>query len=370
MSMYQIEDFIESAVKVVANSTLALQQKRNLIYTLFEMEGCGDCGFTNLRTIKEMIACSYSFAFEAEQMYNYHSHRELYDGANRMPYREGDAYYDDDAGKYCIDSGSEAWSEMVKIGAITGDGAIPVELLDYKDVLRTLKTLMPAMDRYTRNGFEMLALITFATDEMSDQECMEIMGKTLEQLEEGDEQDELDAPTAQAPTVYHIAESPVSFHIMAEIDPGNNAVISGYIADCPVTLYETVIPLTFKILLAEPMLFDCGPWKEHMPQATDEDLLEAIGRLAPQTQFEHYVALLNNFLQALNSSPVYISTMMEMGGVPIGSSALCTERIDSVIQLLANGLKMDQYVRVRLNNEKLYTVHSGNISEVASMQED
>ena len=57
MSMHEIEDYIEEAVRVVSRSDIPVSEKRNLIYSLFKLEEYGDCGFTNRRTLKEMMAC-------------------------------------------------------------------------------------------------------------------------------------------------------------------------------------------------------------------------------------------------------------------------------------------------------------------------
>lgn len=183
MSMYQIEDFIESAVRTIAMSGLDKQEKRNLIYTLFEMEEHGDCGFTNLRTISEMVECSYSFAFDAKDMYDYTENPDRYN-LEQYCYSEGDVYYDPQTDKFCVDSGSRAWEEMVKIGAIAGEGANPVDLLPYIEVLKQLKLLMGTMDRYTLEGYQTLMLLTGAFDEMTDEDCQAVFGTDKEGAEE------------------------------------------------------------------------------------------------------------------------------------------------------------------------------------------
>lgn len=167
MSMHQIEDFVEFAIRRVATSDTSVQHKRNLIHTLLEMERYGDCSFTNLRTIREMTDCFYSFTFDAEEMYDYNEHPERYQKECNI-HSSGQVYFDRETGKYCIDSGSEAWQEMVKAGAITGEGACPVELLPFAETLEQLKNLLGEMDRYTKSGFDCIALLTGTFDEMTD----------------------------------------------------------------------------------------------------------------------------------------------------------------------------------------------------------
>lgn len=185
-----MEAYIEEAVRATALSDLPVQRKRDLIYTLFDMETYGDCGFTNLRTIEEMIECNYSFVFDKTEMYDYKENKSFYDQEiEEGPTGNGDVYRylsennPEYNGKVCIDSGSEAWEEMVKIGAIQGNGAKPVQLLSPLEVIKQSLELIEEMDSYIKEGAMITAVFTGAIDEMSDTEFAEIMGMTREEFE-------------------------------------------------------------------------------------------------------------------------------------------------------------------------------------------
>ena len=60
MSMHEIEDYIEEAIRVVSRSDMPVSEKRSMIYSLLRLEEYGDCGFTNLRTLKEMMDYQYN----------------------------------------------------------------------------------------------------------------------------------------------------------------------------------------------------------------------------------------------------------------------------------------------------------------------
>jgi len=131
MSEHNLEDVIELSVKHIAQSDeFSTQEKRDLIYSLFQIQEMGDCGFTHLRTIEDMATCQYTFLFDKNQMYDYEEKRDIYDNnpQARSEYRNGGVYIYGD--KFCVDSGSEAWAEMVKTGAIAGEGALPVKRVD------------------------------------------------------------------------------------------------------------------------------------------------------------------------------------------------------------------------------------------------
>ena len=137
MSMHEIEDCIEESIRVVSRSDVPVSEKRNMIYSLLRLEEYGDCGFTNLRTLEEMMDCQCTFVFDKTEMYDYEANRGYYDGLSKKggcsqgaPYTlvARDAVTDewvrhDD--KVCIDSGSEAWLGMVAAGAIADKGAAP-----------------------------------------------------------------------------------------------------------------------------------------------------------------------------------------------------------------------------------------------------
>ena len=194
MSMHEIEAYIETAIVAVAQSNMSIRQKRDMIYSLFAMEEYGDCGFTNRRTLDQMIACKYTFVFDKEQMYDYEANRDYYDGlAQRYSYSQGDAYafaaynpasgeWEEHPGRVCVDSGSEAWKGMVAAGAITGEGAEPVERLDDLEVLRTVKKILQ-LDDYLMQAHAMLFVFSDAIERLPDEEYPEHFGMTRESLE-------------------------------------------------------------------------------------------------------------------------------------------------------------------------------------------
>ena len=182
MSMHQMEGFVEEAVIAVASLEISILDKRNLIHTLFDMEEYGDCSFTNLRTINEMTECQYTFLFEPNEMFDYESRKEFYDDPNEMTFGDELLYKYD--GKICVDSGSNAWKGMVKAGKITSEGAKPVTILPYIDVIRTVRPLIDDNDDYILEGLSITAMLTGAADELNDEEFEYTMGMTKEEYEE------------------------------------------------------------------------------------------------------------------------------------------------------------------------------------------
>lgn len=193
MSMHEMEYLTELGVVSIAGSDLSLQQKRNIIHTLFEMESHGDCGFTNLRTITEMLECQYSFLFEPKEMFDFESNREFYDSLpDNALYDKGCIYpyyapEDDDGqwtGQVCVDSGSEAWEGMVRAGKITGEGAKPVELLPFVEAVRVVRPFIDDDDDYALEGLAMTVAMTDIIEELEADEFEYIMGMTHEDYEE------------------------------------------------------------------------------------------------------------------------------------------------------------------------------------------
>ncbi len=182
MAMHEMEGFVEETIIIIAGLEIPILDKRNLIHTLFDMEGYGDCGFTNLRTINEMIECQYTFIFEPNEMFDYESRKEFYDNSNEMTFEEDLLYRYN--GKICVDSGSNAWKGMVTAGKITGEGAKPVTILPFIDVIRKVRPLLDGYDDYILEGLSITALLTGVADELNDEEFEYIMGMTKEEYEE------------------------------------------------------------------------------------------------------------------------------------------------------------------------------------------
>lgn len=195
MSMHEIEAYVEAAVRAAAVSDMTVSEKRNMIYSLFQMEEYGDCGFTNRRTLAEMIASQYTFVFDKTQMYDYAEKRAFYDGLSRKDsYSQGDVYsfviynpasdqWEEQDGKVCVDSGSEAWRGMVNKGAVTGEGAQPVERLADLDVLRKVNRLLGPLDDSLMQAHALLFIFSGALDALPEEEYPEHFGMTKEALE-------------------------------------------------------------------------------------------------------------------------------------------------------------------------------------------
>lgn len=186
MSMHEIEDYVEAGILAIACSNLSIADKRDYIYSLLEMEAYGDCSFTNLRTLKEQIACSFTFVFPKEEMYDYSENRKFYDEElpNRYAFGQGDLYFSwNNPSQICIDSGSEAWKEMVKIGKIQGEGARPVKRKGDMETLKLVKNLLGEVDEYLQQAH--LGLFFFSDEQygLSNEEFQELTGMTKEEAD-------------------------------------------------------------------------------------------------------------------------------------------------------------------------------------------
>ena len=147
MSMHEIEDYIEEAIRVVSRSDMPVSEKRSMIYSLLRLEEYGDCGFTNLRTLKEMMDCQYTFVFDKTEMYDYEANRGYYDDLSKKggcsqgaPYTlvARDAVTNEwvkHGDKVCIDSGPTRGGAWWPPGPLPAR-ARPRGTLENLDVLR------------------------------------------------------------------------------------------------------------------------------------------------------------------------------------------------------------------------------------------
>ena len=172
MSMHEIEDYIEEAIRVVSRSDMPVSEKRSMIYSLLRLEEYGDCGFTNLRTLKEMMDLSKKGGCSQGAPYTLVAR----DAVTNEWVKHGD--------KVCIDSGSDAWRGMVAAGAIAGEGAAPVERLENLDVLRKVKKLWGPMDDYFMQAHGGLFLLSGAIDDLPEEEFPEHFGMTKQDFED------------------------------------------------------------------------------------------------------------------------------------------------------------------------------------------
>ncbi|QQO08777.1 hypothetical protein [Breznakiella homolactica] len=307
MSMHEIEYFVEIGVRAVAGSGLPVQEKRNLIYTLFRLEEYGDCSFTNARTIREMAECRYTFLFDKEEMWDYETNRGFYDtgGLEKDSYGIGDLYiyhdYDDrfpeGDNKICVDSGSPAWEEIVKAGKITGPDAQPVEQVNSLEALRIVKLLLTWadwMDEYAYEGYMMVFYMSDAEQLMQenpdDSLLMELLGRSREEFDdEAADDDFSDAGERFEPVpeeflparVYRFADTLIPFCADQETWPDHSWVLRGYRSALPYPLrfWDREIPCGLRLIpeaapvRINPFAFDEQPvsWMIRM-----DDLLEEI----------------------------------------------------------------------------------------------
>ena len=83
MSMHEIEDYIEEAIRAVSRSEYAVSKSGTRFIRCSGWREYGDCGFTNLRTLKEMMDCQYTFVFDKTEMYDYEANRGYYDDLSK-----------------------------------------------------------------------------------------------------------------------------------------------------------------------------------------------------------------------------------------------------------------------------------------------
>ena len=175
MSMHEIEDYIEEAIRVVSRSDMPVSEKRSMIYSLLRLEEYGDCGFTNLRTLKEMMDCQYTFVFDKTEMYDFEANRGYYDDLSKKGGCSQGA-------PYTLVARDAVTHEWVK--AIAGEGAAPVERLENLDVLRKVKKLWGPMDDYFMQAHGGLFLLSGAIDDLPEEEFPEHFGMTKQDFED------------------------------------------------------------------------------------------------------------------------------------------------------------------------------------------
>ena len=269
--MHDMEAFIEAAVRAVAASGLPVQEKRNLIHSLLLLESRGG-GFTNTRTLRQLVECAYTFLFDKEEMWDYAENRRYYDidlprkasfgQGGIYPYHDFGGAFPQADGKLCVDSGSAAWARMVQAGKITGEGAQPVERLHHLDVLRKSKYLITRqtgrMESPVRQGLIAAFFTADAGREVdqatSEDTVCELLDLTPEQYRAKDfnARDEKSADVYPAPAkVYYFAGKLMPFALDEERWEDGSWVFRGYRSGevYPLTLWGTQpFPCELRIL--------------------------------------------------------------------------------------------------------------------------
>ncbi len=144
MSMHEIEDLVESSVRILAARTdLDL---RSLYWQLYEYQNHWDTGFTNFRVMDLLLQARYTYRFDLNQHPDYAQYRDYFDGLsgfaviNIQPTEpSGKAVFEPGRGwvvpnplagytrppyLYC-DVGSPLWARFVELGVLTGADAVP-----------------------------------------------------------------------------------------------------------------------------------------------------------------------------------------------------------------------------------------------------
>lgn len=315
MSMHQMEAFTEVAVRAVALSEMPTDLKRGLIFTLFEMEACGDCGFTNLRTLDEMVACCYTTIFDAEQMHDFSNHPEYYEGEQ---YNGPDGVYAGGNGKFCVDSGTQAWMMMVQNGKITGEAAEPFELLSPLQTLKKVVPLLGEMDSYLLDGFYCTVLLSGAFDEMTDDDALEVLGMTLQEFQNllGGDDHELEDEVArhdESQRKYDFWGTTVSFVPKGDdVDEEGNYVLYGFRSTEGITLEMCGVALPFFVEIdpfPEVMTVNIIRVMEEMALADRQSAIDYIKRTS--SNHPSFDVLVNNvltYLQPIKDDPYFIET--------------------------------------------------------------
>lgn len=67
MSMHEVEDLIEQSIRLVNQSDQTAKQKRQLIWSLYDIQGMFDCSYTHFRLIDTLLALEYMQTFTATE---------------------------------------------------------------------------------------------------------------------------------------------------------------------------------------------------------------------------------------------------------------------------------------------------------------
>lgn len=386
MSMHQIEAFIEEAVRNVATSNLENQRKRDLIFTLFEMETYGDCGFTNLRTINEMAECKYTTLFDAKEMYDFDKHPEYYENEDYSG--EDDIYYSKELSKYCVDAGSKAWEKMKEIGKITGEAAKPVKLISFIETLKEVKKIIPEMDKYIKEGFYDILCLTGIIDNINDEDSIEITGMTRDRLEEYLFDGETDEEAEEKGNVnkdksngeqktYSILGCPFLFEADVYLKEDGKIILNGYKSSGILSIYGTKVPFNARIIykLNEEIVFKGNIYSpldkqdeeySNLEKQSEEEKLKYAKSKYEEFSLEAYIAQINEYLLSINkeeyiSNVVYGYTIKK--GIHNKTNAI-PKKIDFDYEISASGIKNDIFIFIEAKDVFSFDFHIGSISEI------
>ncbi|RYZ03589.1 MAG: hypothetical protein EOO73_27285 [Myxococcales bacterium] len=141
MSMHEFEDFVEMAVKRLAQSGLSRQRLRSLYFNLFELEARFDTSFTHFRTMDELLAARYVYCLAPSEHPSFASSPDYFRGLSTFCFVEppgaepgvGGGYFKPPH-LYC-DAGSALWRRLVEQGRLGGTDAEPPEVLPSQEAI-------------------------------------------------------------------------------------------------------------------------------------------------------------------------------------------------------------------------------------------
>lgn len=157
MSMHEIEELVEKSIRRLAGAGISDTLLRNFCHNLFSFQSRFDTGFTHLRVFNILLKCGYLYLFGLDAHPSYAAQKQAFDalvkdnglfvyedvnaGYNRgrgklSCYWLETRYLDDDdydktepLNKLCCVAGSDVWRYFVARGDISGERAIPPDVM-------------------------------------------------------------------------------------------------------------------------------------------------------------------------------------------------------------------------------------------------
>lgn len=165
MSMHEIEDLVEGAIRVLDAHDRGADL-RDLDFALFEFQRMFDCGFTHGRVLDRLVAHGHTFVLPLAAHPAYEEHGEAFDEAAKVPeitfvsdivdVEDEDDDADDEVGnehgylaegKLHCDLGTPLWAELVARKVLKGrDAKAPANLSIGKVAVRVARAAEKAGD--------------------------------------------------------------------------------------------------------------------------------------------------------------------------------------------------------------------------------
>jgi len=139
MSQHEVEELVELSVRALAASGRPQQELRSLYWNLFEYEGLFDTGFTQFRTIDDLVAARFVYKMALDEHPDFFAQRDYFAelrGVDRSgvtfvepPDKGMDGSYYKVPHLYCP-VGSSLWKRLVDLGRLSGADAEPPRPID------------------------------------------------------------------------------------------------------------------------------------------------------------------------------------------------------------------------------------------------